>query len=269
VEETSKKESSKKEIERFIAELVKYDTTLVGWRELTLADLAAKNAAKAAAAAEASVAPAASASAAASASVASVASVSSEEIEEIKKIKNALGEELYLLIHAVQPELASKITGMILELDNTEIRSIIESPDKLKEKIAEALDVLALQVPQQSSPSTPEAESMPSTDLAQPTDLAQLEVDFDRLLNDYEKIKEAFTPQLNIIQSKHQALHTEHESLQTKHESLQTEHESLQTKHESLQTENQALLTENQALRDQLRANLEMLRTLQQTLPGV
>jgi predicted aspartyl protease len=334
VKETSKKESSEKEIESFIAELVEYDTTLVGWRELTHADLAAKNAAKAAAAAEASVAPAASeASAAASASVASVASVSSEEIEEIKnalgeelyplifasqpelagkitgmileldnteirsliespdkleekitealeeikKIKNALGEELYPLIFASQPELAGRITGMILELDNTEIRSLIESPDKLGEMIAEALEVLALHVPQQSSPSTPEAESMPSTDLA------QLQVDFDRLQNDYEKIKEAFTSQLNIIQSKHQALQTEHESLLTDHKALQTEHqalktehkalqtepESLQTKHKALQTENQALLTQNQALQDQLRENLKMLRTLQKTLPGV
>ena len=56
--------------------------------------------------------------------------------------KAMLGERLYPLIHARQPESASKITGMLLEIDKAELLHLIESPEALDAKVNEAVDVL-------------------------------------------------------------------------------------------------------------------------------
>jgi polyadenylate-binding protein len=57
--------------------------------------------------------------------------------------KALLGEHLYMRISKTQPQLAGKITGMLLELDNTEVLHLIEDTGALDAKVNEAL--LALQ----------------------------------------------------------------------------------------------------------------------------
>ncbi len=65
--------------------------------------------------------------------------------------KMVLGEKLYPLIAASQPELAGKITGMLLDsYFSEEIIHLIETPDALKAKIEEALTVLQQHAAQQA-----------------------------------------------------------------------------------------------------------------------
>ncbi|NWX95194.1 EPAB protein, partial [Nothoprocta ornata] len=52
------------------------------------------------------------------------------------------GERLYPLIHAMHASLAGKITGMLLEIDNSELLLLLESPESLRSKIEEAVAVL-------------------------------------------------------------------------------------------------------------------------------
>ncbi len=56
--------------------------------------------------------------------------------------KQLLGETMYPMIEAVQPELAGKITGMLLEMQVGEVVAMLNSQDELLGRIAEALDVL-------------------------------------------------------------------------------------------------------------------------------
>ncbi|XP_019054344.1 PREDICTED: polyadenylate-binding protein 1-A isoform X2 [Nelumbo nucifera] len=42
------------------------------------------------------------------------------------------------------PDLAAKITGMLLEMDNSELLLLLESPESLADKVEEAMQVLKL-----------------------------------------------------------------------------------------------------------------------------
>ncbi|XP_064229522.1 polyadenylate-binding protein 1-like isoform X1 [Aotus nancymaae] len=56
--------------------------------------------------------------------------------------KQMLGERLFPLIQAMRPTLAGKITGMLLEMDNSELLYMLESPESLRSKVDEAVAVL-------------------------------------------------------------------------------------------------------------------------------
>lgn len=56
--------------------------------------------------------------------------------------KQILGERLYPLVHKHKPDLAAKITGMILEMDNAELLLLLDSPESLATKVDEAVEVL-------------------------------------------------------------------------------------------------------------------------------
>ncbi|CAK6447909.1 unnamed protein product, partial [Pipistrellus nathusii] len=58
------------------------------------------------------------------------------------KQKQMIGERLYPLIYNVHTQLAGKITGMLLEIDNSELLFMLESPESLNAKVEEALAVL-------------------------------------------------------------------------------------------------------------------------------
>ncbi|KAG6833827.1 hypothetical protein H0H87_011761 [Tephrocybe sp. NHM501043] len=56
--------------------------------------------------------------------------------------KQMLGEVIYLRIAGEQPELAGKITGMLLEMDNSELLHLLDDAEAMNVKVAEALSVL-------------------------------------------------------------------------------------------------------------------------------
>merc|ERR1711939_436017 len=55
--------------------------------------------------------------------------------------KQMLGEAIYPKIQQMQPELAGKITGMLLEMDNSELLSLVDDDAALRSKVDEALSV--------------------------------------------------------------------------------------------------------------------------------
>ncbi|OWM79210.1 polyadenylate-binding protein 2-like [Punica granatum] len=56
--------------------------------------------------------------------------------------RTMLGENLYPLVEQLEPEAAAKVTGMLLEMDQPEVLHLLESPEALKAKVAEAMEVL-------------------------------------------------------------------------------------------------------------------------------
>lgn len=70
--------------------------------------------------------------------------------------RTMLGENLYPLVEQLEPEMAAKVTGMLLEMDQTEVLHLLESPEALKAKVGEAMEVLRnVAQQQQQQPSSP------------------------------------------------------------------------------------------------------------------
>lgn len=51
-----------------------------------------------------------------------------------------VGERLFPLIQNMHPSLAGKITGMLLEIDNSELLHMLESPESLRSKVSTFLN---------------------------------------------------------------------------------------------------------------------------------
>jgi polyadenylate-binding protein len=60
----------------------------------------------------------------------------------IPEQKQMLGEVIYMRIANSHPDLAGKITGMLLEMDNNELLHLLDTPDAMNAKVNEALLVL-------------------------------------------------------------------------------------------------------------------------------
>merc|ERR1719150_1171651 len=60
----------------------------------------------------------------------------------VSEQKQMLGERLFARIQKTHPELAGKITGMLLEIENAELVHMLEAPDALHAKVDEAVTVL-------------------------------------------------------------------------------------------------------------------------------
>jgi polyadenylate-binding protein len=72
--------------------------------------------------------------------------------------KQMLGERLFPLIHEKYPTVAGKITGMLLEMDNSEILHLLDDRDLLSSRVEEAVAVLQMhQTKQPSMPQQPTA----------------------------------------------------------------------------------------------------------------
>ncbi|WCJ31223.1 Polyadenylate-binding protein 2 [Euphorbia peplus] len=70
--------------------------------------------------------------------------------------RTLLGESLYPLVDQLEHEHAAKVTGMLLEMDQTEVLHLLESPEALKSKVSEAMEVLrAVQQQQQQQVNSP------------------------------------------------------------------------------------------------------------------
>lgn len=56
--------------------------------------------------------------------------------------KQILGEKLFRVVEKMYPDVAGKVTGMLLEIDNSELLNMMDNQDTLRAKVEEAIAVL-------------------------------------------------------------------------------------------------------------------------------
>lgn len=76
-----------------------------------------------------------------------------------------LGESLYPLVDQIEHDMAAKVTGMLLEMDQTEVLHLLESPEALKAKVAEAMEVLRNVAQQQQQQATSPTDQLAALSL--------------------------------------------------------------------------------------------------------
>jgi len=76
--------------------------------------------------------------------------------------KQILGENLYPRIRSIEPSLAGKLTGMLIEsLEVAELLNLLETPEALHEKVAEGIEVLKAHAEQQAAEETDPVDALP------------------------------------------------------------------------------------------------------------
>ncbi|KAK9293101.1 hypothetical protein L1049_021086 [Liquidambar formosana] len=75
-----------------------------------------------------------------------------------------LGESLYPLVEQLEHEMAAKVTGMLLEMDQTEVLHLLESPEALKAKVGEAMEALRNFAQHQAHSATDQLSSLSLND---------------------------------------------------------------------------------------------------------
>ncbi|EXJ94178.1 hypothetical protein A1O1_02571 [Capronia coronata CBS 617.96] len=85
--------------------------------------------------------------------------------------KQLLGEAIYPKIQQIQPELAGKITGMLLEMDNSELVSLVDDDAALRSKVDEALRVYDdyMKSRSEGAPNGTKEEEAPKAETAEAT----------------------------------------------------------------------------------------------------
>ncbi|XP_072386852.1 polyadenylate-binding protein 1-A-like [Diabrotica undecimpunctata] len=63
-------------------------------------------------------------------------------LPNVQDQKQIIGEQLFTMVHKMCPEISGKITGMLLEIDNSELLHLLENKDSLKARVNEAIAVL-------------------------------------------------------------------------------------------------------------------------------
>ncbi|XP_042470337.1 polyadenylate-binding protein 2-like [Zingiber officinale] len=79
--------------------------------------------------------------------------------------RTLLGESLYPLVDQLEHDHAAKVTGMLLEMDQTEVLHLLESPEALSAKVAEAMEVLRSVAQQQQQQDFPPVDRLATLSL--------------------------------------------------------------------------------------------------------